>query len=55
LIQRITNLNEHIIFLKIFFSLRIIQSLIILHNNNKKNTNEKQKLKQKTKNKIKMC
>jgi hypothetical protein len=47
LIQRITNLIEHIIFLKIFFSLRRIQSLVILHNKNKKTKtkNKKQKTK----------
>ena len=60
LIQRITNLIEHIIFLKIFFSLKRIQSLVILHNKNKKTKtktkNEKQKnKKQKKQNKTKTC
>jgi hypothetical protein len=47
LIQRITNLIEHIIFLKIFFSLRRIQYLVNLHNKNKKTKtkNKKQKTK----------
>ena len=50
LIQRITNLIEHIIFLKIFFSLRRIQSLVILHNKNKKTkTKTKNKKQKKTK------
>ena len=55
LIQRITNLIEHIIFLKIFFSLRRIQSLVILHNKNKKTKtkNKKQKTKNKKKQKTK--
>ena len=49
LIQRITNLIEHIIFLKIFFSLRRIQSLVILHNKNKKTKTKTKNKKQKTK------